>query len=241
MYSLSACRREGREGRIASRGSVKMYEQARSVKSTCTVGIPEARSMAWTAHRPRRLKRPRPAARPELTEEQEASILLAACRRVAAAVRRRAGRNRPAGCWATSAKTHVYGAFVTLRRDGQLRSCCGHLGPAVSLWQRVGSRGRPRGQRRPAISADRAFRVEPTGRRRLDSLGTGAGHGPRRRPRRRGGDRQARPADRAGLRTAGCCCRAWRSIMDSTRRRSCSRSASRPACPPTPGRTTTPR
>ena len=31
------------------------------------------------------------------------------------------------------AKTRVYGAFVTLRREGRLRSCCGHLGPAVSL------------------------------------------------------------------------------------------------------------
>jgi AmmeMemoRadiSam system protein B/AmmeMemoRadiSam system protein A len=71
-------------------------------------------------------------ARPEFTKEQEATVLLAACRRVTAAVRReRAESTRQ--LLGDAAKTPVYGAFVTLRREGQLRSCCGHLGPAVSL------------------------------------------------------------------------------------------------------------
>lgn len=72
------------------------------------------------------------AARPELTEEQEASILSAACRRVAAAVRRE--RTQPSReTLDRSAETPVYGAFVTLRRVGKLRACCGYLGESVSL------------------------------------------------------------------------------------------------------------
>ncbi len=72
------------------------------------------------------------AGRPEFSKQQEATVLLAACRRVTAAVRR--GKAESTGhLLGEIAKTHVYGAFVTLRREGRLRSCCGHLGPAVSL------------------------------------------------------------------------------------------------------------
>jgi len=75
---------------------------------------------------------PNRAGRPEFTKEQEATVLLAACRRVTAAVRHeRAESTRQ--LLGETAKTQVYGAFVTLRREGQLRSCCGHLGPSVSL------------------------------------------------------------------------------------------------------------
>ncbi len=71
-------------------------------------------------------------ARPELTEGQEALIFSAACRRVAAAVRReRAESNRE--MLGETAATPVYGAFVTLRREGQLRSCCGYIGQTVAL------------------------------------------------------------------------------------------------------------
>jgi len=75
---------------------------------------------------------PNRAGRPEFTKEQEATVLLAACRRVTAAVRR--DRAESTGTLLGEiAKTPVYGAFVTLKREGRLRSCCGHLGPAVSL------------------------------------------------------------------------------------------------------------
>jgi AmmeMemoRadiSam system protein B/AmmeMemoRadiSam system protein A len=75
---------------------------------------------------------PERVARPEFTKEQEATVLLAACRRVTAAVRReRAESTRQ--LLGEIANTQIYGAFVTLRRDGQLRSCCGHLGTAVTL------------------------------------------------------------------------------------------------------------
>ena len=70
--------------------------------------------------------------RPEFTPEQESTVLLAACRRVTSAVRReRAESTRQ--LLGEIANTSVYGAFVTLKREGQLRSCCGHLGPWVSL------------------------------------------------------------------------------------------------------------
>jgi AmmeMemoRadiSam system protein B/AmmeMemoRadiSam system protein A len=70
--------------------------------------------------------------RPELTPEQEAAIFRAACRRVAAAVRsERADSTRR--LLDEAADTPVYGAFVTLRRDGRLRSCCGHLGRRLRL------------------------------------------------------------------------------------------------------------
>jgi AmmeMemoRadiSam system protein B/AmmeMemoRadiSam system protein A len=75
---------------------------------------------------------PRPAARPEFTKEQEATLLLAACRRVTAAVRRQRAEST-GGLLGELAKTCVYGAFVTLKREGRLRSCCGHLGSAVTL------------------------------------------------------------------------------------------------------------
>jgi AmmeMemoRadiSam system protein B/AmmeMemoRadiSam system protein A len=86
--------------------------------------------------------------RPEFTKDQEANILHAACERVIAAVcRQRAASTRVE--LAEVADTAVYGAFVTLRRDGQLRSCCGHLGPAVSLGEALD------------FSADRAATDDP--------------------------------------------------------------------------------
>lgn len=72
------------------------------------------------------------AKRPEFTPEQEVAVLSAACRRVTAAVRRQPAEPTRQ-MLGELAKTQVYGAFVTLRRAGQLRSCCGHLGPSVSL------------------------------------------------------------------------------------------------------------
>ncbi|MCD4726594.1 MAG: AmmeMemoRadiSam system protein B [Pirellulales bacterium] len=77
-------------------------------------------------------KTPGSTARPELTERQEALIFSAACRRVAAAVRREQAESSRQSLGET-AETPVYGAFVTLRREGQLRSCCGYIGQTVPL------------------------------------------------------------------------------------------------------------
>ena len=74
------------------------------------------------------------AARPALSKDQEATVLRAAGRRVVAAVQREPAEStrRLLG---DAADTPVYGAFVTLRRAGRLRSCCGHIGTSVPLSQ----------------------------------------------------------------------------------------------------------
>jgi AmmeMemoRadiSam system protein B/AmmeMemoRadiSam system protein A len=71
-------------------------------------------------------------ARPALSKEHEAAIFRAAGRRVVAAVRREQGQStrRLLG---DAADTPVYGAFVTLKRAGRLRSCCGHIGSSLPL------------------------------------------------------------------------------------------------------------
>jgi len=75
---------------------------------------------------------PNGAERPELSKEQEAAVFQAACRLVTAAVR----RTRTESCRAMlgdAADTPVYGAFVTLRREGRLRACCGCIQSSMPL------------------------------------------------------------------------------------------------------------
>jgi AmmeMemoRadiSam system protein B/AmmeMemoRadiSam system protein A len=95
------------------------------------------------------------SAEPTLTPEQESAVFQAACRRVTAAVRREAADStgRSLG---DVANTPVYGAFVTLRRAGQLRSCCGHIETTVPLWQaldRAADRAATDDPRFPPISS----------------------------------------------------------------------------------------
>lgn len=70
--------------------------------------------------------------RPAFTGEQEQRLLLAASRRVAAAVRSELGESTRC-LLGDIADTPVYGAFVTLKHAGKLRSCCGHIHTTVSL------------------------------------------------------------------------------------------------------------
>jgi AmmeMemoRadiSam system radical SAM enzyme/AmmeMemoRadiSam system protein B/AmmeMemoRadiSam system protein A len=69
---------------------------------------------------------------PNLTTLQESAIHKAACEIVAAAA---AGKqpNLTDESVASAADTIVMGAFVTVRRDGHLRSCCGSLGKPMQL------------------------------------------------------------------------------------------------------------
>jgi len=70
--------------------------------------------------------------RPQLSEEQEGRVFSAVAQRVAAAV-----RSRPAQpleeLLVDVAGMPVFGAFVSLKRAGQLRSCCGYLGQSVPM------------------------------------------------------------------------------------------------------------
>lgn len=73
---------------------------------------------------------------PELTAQQEAAIHLAACEVVAAGVcRRRPQLSDPS--MAGSHELTVMGAFVTLKRAGRLRACCGVLGQPMPLGEAV--------------------------------------------------------------------------------------------------------
>ena len=87
---------------------------------------------------PRRMEAPPPpTARPALSEEQQRQVFRAAGRRVAAAVLGVAGPPL-AAILGDAAKTPVYGSFVSLKRGGQLRSCCGFLGHASPLAEALG-------------------------------------------------------------------------------------------------------
>ncbi len=74
------------------------------------------------------------APRPVFSTEQEATIFRAAGHRVTAAVRRKPAESTRRLLGAAAA-TPVYGAFVSLKRAGRLRSCCGHIEATVPLWK----------------------------------------------------------------------------------------------------------
>ena len=175
--------------------------------------------------------------RPTFSAEQEAAIFRAAGQRVTAAVR----GQRAESCrrlLGQTADTPVYGAFVSLKRAGRLRSCCGHIESTVPLWRGLDS------------AADRAATDDPRFPRivtaELDQLDMDVwilwGPEP---VLARGEDRvQAITIGKHGVqigrgRPADCCCPAWRWIMGWMRGGCWNRSASRLACPPRPGKTTT--
>jgi len=70
--------------------------------------------------------------RPELTDEQEALVFQTAGRRVAAAVQSLPSE-RLDEVLSDVGERPVLGAFVSLKRSGQLRSCCGYLGESIPL------------------------------------------------------------------------------------------------------------
>jgi AmmeMemoRadiSam system radical SAM enzyme/AmmeMemoRadiSam system protein B/AmmeMemoRadiSam system protein A len=80
--------------------------------------------------------RPAGFVRPMLDAEQEQLVFRAAGRCVAAAVRSQP-RETLDGALADAAELPVYGAFVSLKRAGQLRSCCGYLGGSIRLSEAV--------------------------------------------------------------------------------------------------------
>ena len=87
---------------------------------------------SMTAGNPARKDDAARSQRPSLTGPQEQLVLRTAAQRVAAAVR---GEPFPRleELLGDAAKIPLLGAFVSLKRSGQLRSCCGFLGPQVPL------------------------------------------------------------------------------------------------------------
>ncbi len=76
--------------------------------------------------------------RPELTKEQQAAVFRAASRRVVAATRREPA-DSTRSLLAEAADATVYGAFVSLKRGGRLRSCCGHIQSSGPLYRALDS------------------------------------------------------------------------------------------------------
>jgi AmmeMemoRadiSam system radical SAM enzyme/AmmeMemoRadiSam system protein B/AmmeMemoRadiSam system protein A len=76
---------------------------------------------------------PGSVARPALNPDQERRVFRAAGCRVVAAVRCEAMARPVDRILGDVAATPVYGAFVSLKRAGQLRSCCGFLGSTLAL------------------------------------------------------------------------------------------------------------
>ncbi|MFH1267088.1 MAG: AmmeMemoRadiSam system protein B [Planctomycetota bacterium] len=70
--------------------------------------------------------------RPELTGDEEQLVLQTAARRVTAAVKSLPSERLDEVLADVGAKP-VWGAFVSLKRAGQLRSCCGSLGQSMPL------------------------------------------------------------------------------------------------------------
>ena len=85
--------------------------------------------------------------KPELDRQQERRVFEAAGRRVAAAVSNLPGESTTEALAAVAAQP-LLGAFVSLKRSGQLRSCCGFIGQSVPLGEAIdqaasgGQRGR---------------------------------------------------------------------------------------------------
>ncbi len=85
------------------------------------------------AETPEALRDGAPASeRPSLTGPQQDLVLRTAGQRVAATVRSWPAQ-RLDEVLGETANVPVLGAFVSLKRSGQLRSCCGFLGPKVAL------------------------------------------------------------------------------------------------------------
>ncbi len=96
------------------------------------------------------------SAKPEFTAGQHWQILQAAAQRVCGAVA--GGRRQPSEPFpADIAETSVYGAFVSLKRAGHLRSCCGCLADSMPLdraVERAAERAALDDPRFPPISVD---------------------------------------------------------------------------------------
>ncbi|MGW8256441.1 MAG: AmmeMemoRadiSam system protein B, partial [Thermoguttaceae bacterium] len=73
------------------------------------------------------------ASKPTLSAEEEQRLLQATARQVAAVVQTMQFERFEDAVGAGLAELPVFGAFVSLKNQGRLRSCCGYLGQSVSL------------------------------------------------------------------------------------------------------------
>ena len=128
------------------------------------------------------------AQRPKLTDEQKSLTFKAACHVVASAIQRRPIEIADATLGGAAERT-VMGAFVTLKRQGRLRACCGALGRPMPLGGAVGQaalRTATEDARLPSISPSELSyldvdvsllygfqQINETGRQRIDAVEVG--------------------------------------------------------------------
>ena len=125
----AAEREEPGKGRPASKpGTVPLFAPAK-------MGLSPSREKSETAAEDRSCSAvlPGSVARPALNPDQERRVFRAAGCRVAATVRCEAMACPIERILGDVAATPVYGAFVSLKRAGQLRACCGFLGSTLPL------------------------------------------------------------------------------------------------------------
>ena len=140
---------------------------------------------------------------------------------------------------AGAADVPVTGAYVTLKRQGHLRACCGFLGES-----RAADRGpvpcRPCARRPRTIacrrSRRRSCRYLDLSVNLLSQPGAGPGAGPR--PDRRRARSAATACGSTAATRPACCCRASPSSTAGIPSPSSATSAARRGCPPPPGRMT---
>ena len=120
--------RPGTWGRRRQPVAIARYAQEPQV---VPLNLPSAAMKPTTATPPARAPAPE-AAPPRLDEQQERGILSAAAELVVAALQGRAPKlDDPT--LAGTADAPVLGAYVTLKRQGHLRACCGTLGQSKRL------------------------------------------------------------------------------------------------------------
>ena len=102
------------------------------------------------------------AQRPRLTDEQRTLIHKAACEIMASAILKTQGRIEDPTLGGAADKT-VMGAFVTLKRQGRLRACCGALGRPMPLGTALSQSAK-----RTATEDARLPTISPTELKHLD-------------------------------------------------------------------------
>ena len=141
-------------GSVASRLPIVDFKQERTA-------FPTTNMNDTTTMTPELQVAVRSAARPDLTDEQKQTLVRAAARVVSATAAGQPITLADAGLEAFS-DVPVLGAFVTLKRQGRLRSCCGAMSQAVTLGARRVSRRGALGHRRSSFSVGHGASSLPT-------------------------------------------------------------------------------
>lgn len=125
--------RPGTWGRKRQPVPIAKFARPQDTQLISTIAIREDSNVATTQNSEGAAARIQ-AQRPKLTEVQSQAIFRSACETIAAAIQKRRERVVDESLSGAADRT-VLGAFVTLKRQGKLRACCGALGRPMPLAQ----------------------------------------------------------------------------------------------------------